>query len=702
MPCRLRSLKGIAQNAVKLRGAEMNIETGSSRPVAEGICWRLGRSRWAQRAAGATMCMVVLGYLVGCGGSSYSPPPPPPPNPSPSLANGSLSPSSAVVGSAAFTLTVTGANFVFAANNEDSGDDFYALSVNSSGVALVKNYPNTFSNGVTRIHFDAGTKRMYADGGLVLDPGTGLPAGNFNIQHIMVPDSSLNTGFIIPYYTTGSNTLTIESFDLTHFTPLGSITIPNVTADAIRLIRWGQNGLAFITGSFTVTGQVYLVGGSFVSPAPPFTLTPPPAVAPPPTPAANAPTIASLGPSSAIARGSGFTLTVTGSSFDTSATVQLNGNALATTFVSSTQLHANVLAANIATAGTLSITVANPAASGGVSAASTFFVGTAGGTSSSGAGFAVSVVNQASKDLVFDPAHQEIFLSVPNGNATGNTISVLDVGTAKIVGEQFAGSNPDVLGISDDNQFLYAGIHGSSSVQRFTLPLLATDINYSLGTASAGPFFALDLQVAPGAPHTTAVTLAVSSSTPSAQGGITIFDDGIGRPTTAPGFGPTAHLFDTLQWGSDATALFAANYEDDGFDFYTLSVNSSGVTLINDYLHTFASFNNRVHFDAGTKLIYSNDGNIVDPTTGLSVGTFGVVGPMVPDSTLKTAFFITGGGPSTAIIQSFNLTTHALIGSITISNVSGNPLKLIRWGQNGLAFNTDAGQVFLVGGNFID
>jgi hypothetical protein len=74
---------------------------------------------------------------------------------------------------------------------------------------------------------------------------------------------------------------------------------------------------------------------------------------------------------------------------------------------------------------------------------------------------------------------------------------------------------------------------------------------------------------------------------------------------------------------------------------------------------------------------------------------------MVPDSTLKTAFFITGGGPSTAIIQSFNLATRALIGSITISNVTGNPLKLIRWGQNGLAFNTDGGQVFLVGGNFI-
>jgi hypothetical protein len=312
----------------------------------------------------------------------------------------------------------------------------------------------------------------------------------------------------------------------------------------------------------------------------------------------------------------------------------------------------------------------------------------------------VAIVSQASKDLVFDSAHQEIFLSVPNVSTSGNTIAVLDVGTAKIVGEQFAGSNPDVLGISDDNQFLYAGIHGSSSIQRFTLPSLAADINYSLGTASGGPFFALDLQVAPGSPHTTAVTLAVSSSTPSAQGGITIFDDGTARPTKTPGFGGTGHLFDTLQWGSDVTALFAANYEDDGFDFYTLSVNSNGVTLVNDYLHTFASFNNRIHFDAGKKLIYSNDGNIVDPSTGLSVGTFAAGGPMVPDSTINAAFFITGGG-STAVIQSFNLTTQALIGSITISNVTGNPQKLIRWGQNGLAFNTDGGQVFLIGGNFV-
>jgi hypothetical protein len=590
---------------------------------------------------------------------------------------------------------------LFAANNEDTGFDFYGLSVSPSGVTLGHDFPSVFSSFANRIHFDAGTMLMYADEGHVIDPATGLPAGNFNTSGPMVPDSTLNTVFFI---SAGSSSATIQSYDLTHFTPIGAITIPNVTGGPIHLIRWGQNGLAFNTGGFGVNGQVYLVGGNFVSPAPPLALTPPPAVTPPPIPAANAPNIAVLTPSSAIAGGSPFILTITGTNFNAAATVQFNGSPLATNFISNTQLQATVAAGNILTAGGAAITVANPVASGGVSAPSTFFVGTTGGTSTSGAGFAVTVLNQASKDIVFDPAHQEIFLSVPNTSVNGNTISVLDVGTAAIVGEQYAGSNPDVLGISDDNHFLYAGIRGSSSVQRFTLPALATDLNYLLGASSGGPFFALDLQVAPGAPHTTAVTLAVSSSTPSAQGGITIFDDATARPTIAKGFGPGGGggvLYDSLQWGSNATALFAANYEDSGFDFYVLSVNASGVTLAQDSPNIFSSFNNRIHFDGGSKLIYSNDGKIVDPATGLLVGSFAAGAPMVPDSTLNTAFFVTGGAGSTATIQSLNLTTHALIGSITVSNVTGNPQKLIRWGQNGLAFNTDGGQIFLIGGNFV-
>ena len=415
---------------------------------------------------------------------------------------------------------------------------------------------------------------------------------------------------------------------------------------------------------------------------------------------APSPTVTSLQPSSAIVGGPGFALTINGTNFVPGAVAQWNGNALTTTYVSSGQLEATIPASDVATIGTSAISVANAPPSGNISNSSTFFTGTTGGT-----GFATVMIPQESNDIVDDPAHQVIYLSVP-GTATANpnTIAVINAVTAGISTSQFAGSNPDVLAISEDSSFLYAGIDGSASVQRFTLPALGRDISYSLGASSFfGPYFALDLQVAPGEPHTTAVTLALSGESPSAEGGVVIFDDTKPRPISAPGFGDAGGgLFDSLQWGSDATQLFAANNEDTGFDFYTLSVNSSGVTLSADYPGTFSGFFKRIHFDRGTGIVYSDGGQAIDPATGLPVGNFSTAGIMVPDSTLNRAFFVTQTSSSSVIvIESFNLTEFSLIGSITLPSVYGIPLRVVRWGNNGLAFNTDDGQVWLVGGNFV-
>jgi YVTN family beta-propeller protein len=596
------------------------------------------------------------------------------------------------------------ATTMFSANDESTGFDFYTLAVNSSGVALNQDFSNRFSSFSNKIHFDPVTKLVYGDDGQVVD-SNGNPAGVFDSaavfspsSAVMTPDSNLGTAFFVGQTSSvgGAATFTIQSFDLAHFTPVTSISVTGVTGNPLRLVRWGQNGLAFNTSS----GQVFLVGGNFISPAPPFVVTPPPTPATPPTPAANAPTIASLTPSSAVAGASGFTMNVTGTNFSTSSTVQWNGSPRATVFVSSTQLTATITSVDISAAGTASISVLNPSSSGGVSAASTFFIGTTGGASSTGT-FAVTVLNQASKDIVFDLAQQVIYLSVPGTVAGGNTVAVLDTSSLKIVGNQFAGSDPDLLAISDDNQFLYVAIDGSSSVQRFTLPSLGTDIKYSLGAHSFfGPYTALDLQVAPGAPRTSAISLGNVGFSPRAQGGIIIFDDAIARPTKAPGFGGGAGsgLFDSLQWGINDTQLFAANTDDSGFDFYSLSVTSTGVTLSQDF--PGAGDGSRIHFNAATNLVYCDNGRVINPSNGTSPGSFSAGTRMVPDATLNEAFFVTVSG-TTATIQSFNLTTRAAIAAVSIPNITGNPQRLIRWGQNGLAFNTDAGEVVLVGGNFV-
>ncbi|MEO8595815.1 MAG: IPT/TIG domain-containing protein [Candidatus Solibacter sp.] len=72
-----------------------------------------------------------------------------------------------------------------------------------------------------------------------------------------------------------------------------------------------------------------------------------------------APSITGLNPSTAIAGGPAFTLTLTGSSFVPAAKVYWNGDVLATTSGTTTQLTAQVPATLIATAGTAKITVSN-------------------------------------------------------------------------------------------------------------------------------------------------------------------------------------------------------------------------------------------------------------------------------------------------------------------------------------------------------
>jgi hypothetical protein len=70
--------------------------------------------------------------------------------------------------------------------------------------------------------------------------------------------------------------------------------------------------------------------------------------------------ITQLNPSSATAGGAGFPLTVTGTGYIPGSTVYWNGVSRSTTFGSTTQVTAMILASDIASAGTASVTVINP------------------------------------------------------------------------------------------------------------------------------------------------------------------------------------------------------------------------------------------------------------------------------------------------------------------------------------------------------
>ena len=157
--------------------------------------------------------------------------------------------------------------------------------------------------------------------------------------------------------------------------------------------------------------------------------------------------------------------------------------------------------------------------------------------------------------------------------------------------------------------------------------------------------------------------------------------------------------------------LLAATNSTTGFDFFTLAVNAAGVTVSHDFPGTFTSSARRIHFEPSKNLVYADNGQIVNPATGTVTGSFPITATfggtlMAVDAAANRAYFLTQSfGSATVTLQSFNLTTLALVDSTTINNVNGNIGRLVRWGQNGLAFNTtggtSGGQVFLVAGTFV-
>lgn len=129
------------------------------------------------------------------------------------------------------------------------------------------------------------------------------------------------------------------------------------------------------------------------------------------------PVISSISPAIATAGSAAFTLSVSGSNFISSSTLYWGTTALATQFVSATQLTAQVSAADIASPGAASITVQNPAPGGGTSNALQFEVDSSGAAAPSFATVTATIAPGASATYA---------VTLPSG-ATNITASCLNL-----------------------------------------------------------------------------------------------------------------------------------------------------------------------------------------------------------------------------------------------------------------------------------
>ncbi len=367
------------------------------------------------------------------------------------------------------------------------------------------------------------------------------------------------------------------------------------------------------------------------------------------------------------------TVTLTGTGFTASTTVALNGVAVPSTFVSSTQITSTFPAASLALPGNYNVTVTTPAPGGGTSAPQVY----------------TTFISTAVNDIVYNAVDGLLYASIPAATAGGggNAVIGIDPNTGTTMRTIQVGTNPNKLALSSDGTQLFVGVDGAAAVAQVNLAQGTIVNQFSLGGGTGFynvPATALYMAAVPGEPN----SVAVSTNGQLGSGGqVTIFDSGVARTgstVTNEGEGP-------LSFGSSASTLYVGSGSVDA-----LTVGASGITG-STQLFTPMATPTALQYDNGS--LYLSTGQVLNASSGALNGTFYSTGatvangPIVSDSTLGKAFvalssfFNSNDGTAIYVFDESNFSN---VGTIPVNALGpqGYPTsfgKIVRWGQNGIA-----------------
>lgn len=382
------------------------------------------------------------------------------------------------------------------------------------------------------------------------------------------------------------------------------------------------------------------------------------------------PTLTSMYPNSGPLSTSA-SITLTGTGFTASSTVALNGVEIASTFVDSTQIAATIPASSAAFPGNIDVTVTTPAPGGGTTPPIEF----------------TTYIAIPNNDIAYNAADGLLYASVPSSSpgVAGNSVVGIDPSTGNVMRQIQVGSNPNKLAISTDGTQLFVGLDGAGAVAQVDLTNGAVVNQFSLSNANNPVLTAAYLAAVPGSPNSVAVSMNANVFD-GIGSDVMIYDSGVARSIypNNPGL-----VFGPLSFGSSASTLYLANY---GSTIEKLTVDSTGITGATSL---FTSQNNVTSLQYDNGRLYMSTGAVIDATSGALSGTFystsntPATGPVVSDSSLGKAFIAESNYLQSTALLGFDENSFNLNGTIPVNGATNSSgfIKIVRWGQNGLAAN---------------
>ena len=555
-------------------------------------------------------------------------------------------------------------------NNEISSFEFNLLRVGVTNVTLDKSVGLMQYYGA---NFTVVGRWIFATTGGIYDPERGLAIGGASVTPVSGDSAS---GRFFKYEPSPGRLVTS---DLETLLPIASLPLAAITNATGTMVRWGSNGLAFRANNST---QLAIVRAATV---------------PAGAPANLALSVTTTGLPAVV--GSTFTYTMLISNLGPNLARQvvlaqtLPTNALLTSVVSSsgsyTQTNSGLICLlNDLPAGTsASVQLSWLAQTPGLalSRASVTSDSPDPDRTNNLVTLPVSVgraavpdsvveIKQVTSDLVWNSKLGRLYASVPNSQwALGNSLLPLNPFTGAFDAPIATGLDPNKLAVSANGQYVYAGLDAETSIQRIDASNHVADLKFPTGYGNVN-----DLAVLPDNPAAVVATVHTT---------FVVYDNGVPRTNAV---GPNEYNWPYyLDVASPGRAYCAYPV-----GLRRIGIDASGATLLDDTRDTLITgFDDDIKF-SGDRL-FTAGGRVLDPEAKVIITNLPYSGLVMPDVAAQRIFYLVGSG-ATWNLRALNFTNFQLVGSVAITNVSGTPTSLIRWGTDGLAFRTTGGQIFLV------
>ncbi|HEY8992141.1 MAG TPA: DUF11 domain-containing protein, partial [Luteolibacter sp.] len=313
----------------------------------------------------------------------------------------------------------------------------------------------------------------------------------------------------------------------------------------------------------------------------------------------------------------------------------------------------------------------------------------------------VTTLLLAANDIVEDPVRNLLWVSVgaAEWSTKRNAVVSVDPSTGAISAPITLPSEPSVLAISENGNYLYVGFADAPEIQRVYLPARTPDLTIALGVdVQYGiPLLVEDMAVLAGDGTSVLVSRMRKGISPR-HGGVAVFDGNVMRSVTTPSYtGPNR-----IEPTGDPSRFVGMTNDSSPLSMAELQIDASGVsrTMVTQSGFSFADKD----LISSGELLLTSSGVLMDSAS------FDKVGDLLPPSVYHGAGYpwLEAANERAFFVESLEISAYAtssgsLIGTMTLPvsedgyHVNQDWAKrVVRWGVDGFAIVDPVGQIHLL------